>query len=86
MFTCNDMNRKFKQGKCGGTPNKDERIIFSLYFAYSVDVATDLASTLIPTLILRYRLTQYSHVFIITSCLASPIAPQAEMGYHCPFL
>lgn len=45
VFTCDDLNEKFSKGKCGGTPNEQQRIIFSLYFAYSVDVATDLAST-----------------------------------------
>ena len=42
IFTCNDLNAKFNQGKCGATPNETQRVIFSLYFAYSVDVLTDL--------------------------------------------
>lgn len=61
MFTCNsefipstkdifvnvieDLKEKYQKGKCGNTPNENQRIIFSLYFAYAVDVATDLAST-----------------------------------------
>lgn len=45
IFTCDNLNEKFSKGKCGGTPDEQQRIIFSLYFAYSVDVATDLAST-----------------------------------------
>jgi hypothetical protein len=48
IFTCDNLKEKFQKGKCGGTPNEDQRIIFSLYFAYGVDVATDLASTLTP--------------------------------------
>lgn len=45
VFTCDNLREKFSKGRCGGTHNEDQRIIFSLYFAYSVDVATDLAST-----------------------------------------
>jgi hypothetical protein len=44
IFTCDNLNEKFKKGKCGGTRNENQRIIFSLYFAYAVDVATDVAS------------------------------------------
>lgn len=47
IFTCDNLNEKFKKGKCGGTRNEDQRIIFSLYFAYAVDVATDIASKII---------------------------------------
>lgn len=39
-----DLKEKYQEGKCGNTPNENQRIIFSLYFAYAVDVATDLAS------------------------------------------
>lgn len=45
IFTCNDLNEKFNRGKCGGTPNEAQRVIFSLYFAYAVDVLTDLIGT-----------------------------------------
>ncbi|KAF3043676.1 hypothetical protein E8E12_006132 [Didymella heteroderae] len=48
VFTCNDLNAKFNQGKCGGTPNEAQRVIFSLYFAYSVDVLTDLMVMILP--------------------------------------
>ncbi|CAO2647391.1 Nn.00g083130.m01.CDS01 [Neocucurbitaria sp. VM-36] len=48
IFTCNNLKEKFSKGKCGGTANEDQRIIFSLYFAYSVDVATDLAIMFLP--------------------------------------
>jgi hypothetical protein len=44
LTTCDDLNAEFREGQCGGTSNEDQRVIFSLYFAYSVDVATDLAS------------------------------------------
>ncbi|OAL45166.1 hypothetical protein IQ07DRAFT_661946 [Pyrenochaeta sp. DS3sAY3a] len=48
IFTCNNLKEKFSKGKCGGTLNENARIIFSLYFAYSVDVATDLAIMFLP--------------------------------------
>lgn len=44
IFTCDNLAEKFQQGKCGGTSNEQQRIIFSLYFAYAVDITTDLAS------------------------------------------
>ncbi|KAI4951900.1 hypothetical protein J4E91_003361 [Alternaria rosae] len=46
--TCDDLNAEFREGQCGGTPDEDRRVIFSLYFAYSVDVATDLAIMFLP--------------------------------------
>ncbi|KAH7079611.1 hypothetical protein FB567DRAFT_501810 [Paraphoma chrysanthemicola] len=48
IFTCDNLKDKFQRGKCGGTPNEDQRIIFSLYFAYAVDVTTDLAIMFLP--------------------------------------
>lgn len=42
VFTCDDLKAKFKEGICGNTPNEAQRVIFSLYFAYAVDVVTDL--------------------------------------------
>ncbi|KAJ4987861.1 hypothetical protein SVAN01_06591 [Stagonosporopsis vannaccii] len=48
IFTCDDLNAKFNQGKCGGTPNEAQRVIFSLYFAYAVDVLTDLMVMILP--------------------------------------
>jgi hypothetical protein len=44
IFTCDNLVEKFQQGKCGSTPDEQQRIIFSLYFAYAVDITTDLAS------------------------------------------
>ncbi|EUC41051.1 hypothetical protein COCMIDRAFT_107241 [Bipolaris oryzae ATCC 44560] len=55
IFTCNDLNEKFSKGICTGTPDEQQRIIFSLYFAYSVDVATDLAIMFLP-LFLTWKL------------------------------
>ncbi|KAG9201969.1 hypothetical protein G6514_005164 [Epicoccum nigrum] len=48
VFTCNDLNEKFNRGKCGGTSNEAQRVIFSLYFAYAVDVLTDLMVMILP--------------------------------------
>lgn len=42
IFTCDDLHAKSKEGKCGRTPNEAQRVVFSLYFAYSADVLTDL--------------------------------------------
>ncbi|KAH7071383.1 hypothetical protein BKA63DRAFT_578587 [Paraphoma chrysanthemicola] len=42
IFTCDNLKDKVRRSKCSGTPNGTQRIIFSLYFAYAVDVATDL--------------------------------------------
>jgi hypothetical protein len=50
IFTCDNLDEKFKKGKCGGTRNENQRIIFSLYFAYVVDVATDVASKIMHLL------------------------------------
>jgi hypothetical protein len=44
LTTCDDLKKEFNEGQCGGTRSEDQRTIFSLYFAYSLDVATDLAS------------------------------------------
>jgi hypothetical protein len=44
LFTCDNLVEKYQQGKCGGTPDEQRRIIFSLYFSYAVDITTDLAS------------------------------------------
>jgi hypothetical protein len=85
MFTCNNMNRKFKQGKCGGTPNEDERIIFSLYFAYFVDVATDLTSTFILTHIPRhpsYPLQSCSYHYVLPGI---PDCPASRNGVSLYF-
>lgn len=62
IFTCNNLQEKFKKGKCGGTPNETQRIIFSLYFAYAVDVATDLASKSVGVGILLVDLRRHANL------------------------
>lgn len=44
IFVCNDHKAKYNEGQCA-EPNEQERARFSLWFAYAVDVATDLAGT-----------------------------------------
>ncbi|KAH7396260.1 hypothetical protein BKA66DRAFT_557129 [Pyrenochaeta sp. MPI-SDFR-AT-0127] len=68
IFTCDNLNEKFSKGKCGSTPNENQRIIFSLYFAYSVDVATDLAIMFLPirlTWNLQMPISQKIGVFVL---------------------
>ncbi|KAF2641382.1 hypothetical protein P280DRAFT_399230 [Massarina eburnea CBS 473.64] len=48
LTTCNDLKAKFSRGKCMDTPNEAQRVIFSLYFAYGLDVVTDIAVMLLP--------------------------------------
>ncbi|KAF7680468.1 hypothetical protein GT037_002119 [Alternaria burnsii] len=48
LTTCDDLDAESREGQCGGTANEDQRVIFSLYFAYSVDVTTDLAVMFLP--------------------------------------
>jgi hypothetical protein len=42
IFVCDDQKAKYNQGICA-KPNEQRRAQFSLWFAYAVDVATDLA-------------------------------------------
>ena len=44
IFVCDDQKAKYSQGICA-KPNEQQRARFSLWFAYAVDVATDLAGT-----------------------------------------
>ncbi|EMD92281.1 hypothetical protein COCC4DRAFT_37747 [Bipolaris maydis ATCC 48331] len=48
IFRSDDLNEDLSKGRFAGTPNEQQKIIFSLYFAYSVDVATDLAIMFLP--------------------------------------
>lgn len=42
IFLCDDDKAKYNEGVCAKT-NEQKRAQFSLWFAYAVDVATDLA-------------------------------------------
>ena len=44
IFVCDDHKAKYNQGKCA-KPNEIKKALFSLWFAYAVDVATDLTGT-----------------------------------------
>jgi hypothetical protein len=84
IFTCDNLNEKFQKGKCGGTPNEDQRIIFSLYFAYAVDVATDLASTLtLYSRVMQHLLTLSSHVSSHTLDMESANAKSPKSRRIC---
>ncbi|KAF2023677.1 hypothetical protein EK21DRAFT_80341 [Setomelanomma holmii] len=68
IFTCDNLSDKFQKGKCGGTADEDQRIIFSLYFAYAVDVATDLAIMFLPirlTWNLQMQRAQKAGIFVL---------------------
>jgi hypothetical protein len=81
IFTCDDLKTKYAQGRCVGTANENDRIIFSLYFAYSVDVATDFASMLNKPLTLHYEiLISDSNVSTNPTDLESPTTTQTEDG------
>ncbi|PSN61723.1 hypothetical protein BS50DRAFT_504047 [Corynespora cassiicola Philippines] len=68
IFSCDDLAAQFSQGKCGESPSEKQRIIFSLYFAYGVDVATDLAVMFLPlrlTYNLRLPRLQKAGIFVL---------------------
>jgi len=44
IFVCDDQNAKYNYGMCA-KPNEQKRAQFSLWFAYAVDVAGDLAGS-----------------------------------------
>lgn len=44
VFVCDNQEAKYNQGVCA-KPNEQKRAQFSLWFAYAVDVATDLTGT-----------------------------------------
>ena len=47
IFVCDDQKAKYSQGICA-KPNEQRRAEFSLWFAYAVDVASDLAVMFLP--------------------------------------
>ncbi|KAF2623661.1 hypothetical protein BU25DRAFT_433984 [Macroventuria anomochaeta] len=68
IFTCSDLNAKFNQGRCGGTSNEVQMVIFCLYFADSVDVLTDLIATMPePKWVLLWNVLETSMAVIIGS-------------------
>jgi hypothetical protein len=52
IFVCDDQRAKYNQGMCA-KPNEQKRAQFSLWFAYAVDVVTDLAG-------LSFELAKYA--------------------------
>jgi hypothetical protein len=42
IFVCDDQKAKYNEGVCA-KPNEQKRALFSLWFAYAVDVTSDLA-------------------------------------------
>jgi hypothetical protein len=42
IFVCDNQKAKYNEGVCA-KPDEQKRAFFSLWFAYAVDVATDLA-------------------------------------------
>ena len=44
IFVCDDQKAKYSYGMCA-KPNEQKRAQFSLWFAYAVDVAGDLAGS-----------------------------------------
>ena len=52
IFVCDSDKVKYDQGMCA-KPHEQKRARFSLWFAYAVDVATDLAGTYADTSELR---------------------------------
>ncbi|KAH8731846.1 hypothetical protein GQ44DRAFT_603720 [Phaeosphaeriaceae sp. PMI808] len=87
IFTCNNLKEKFTKGKCAGTANETKRIIFSLYFAYAVDVATNLAIMFLPirlTWNLQMQQLQKIGVFILFGsgfvCIAFATLRVTQLG------
>ncbi|KAI4698600.1 hypothetical protein J4E81_005823 [Alternaria sp. BMP 2799] len=48
IFVCDDQKAKYNYGMCA-KPNEQKRAQFSLWFAYAVDVAGDLAGPNVPS-------------------------------------
>ncbi|KAH4033735.1 hypothetical protein HBI81_154470 [Parastagonospora nodorum] len=87
IFTCDNLKEKFEKGKCGGTGNENQRIIFSLYFAYAVDVAADLAIMFLPirlTWSLQMPKAQKAGIFVLFGsgflCIASATLRVVQLG------
>ncbi|KAF2279162.1 uncharacterized protein EI97DRAFT_371273 [Westerdykella ornata] len=48
LTICSSMRAQLSEGRCGQTPGEQKRTVFSLYFAFAVDVATDIAVMVLP--------------------------------------
>ncbi|KAI4954751.1 hypothetical protein J4E86_006061 [Alternaria arbusti] len=67
IFVCDDQNAKYNYGMCA-KPNEQKRAQFSLWFAYAVDVAGDLAVMFLPfrmTWNLRLPRAQKLGIFVL---------------------
>ncbi|KAF2621104.1 hypothetical protein BU25DRAFT_253525 [Macroventuria anomochaeta] len=67
ILVCDDQKAKYNQGNCA-KPNEQKRAQFSLWFAYAVDVATDLAVMFLPlrlTWSLQLPKTQKLGIFVL---------------------
>ncbi|KAJ4985185.1 hypothetical protein SVAN01_09321 [Stagonosporopsis vannaccii] len=67
IFVCDDHKAKYSQGICA-SPHEQKRARFSLWFAYAVDVATDLAVMFLPfrlTWSLQLSKTQRLGIFVL---------------------
>jgi len=82
IFVCDDQKAKYNQGICA-KPNEQKRAEFSLWFAYAVDVASDLAVMFLPfrmTWSLQMARTKKLGVFVLFGsgwvCIVSSTRPQ----------
>ena len=82
IFVCDDQKAKYNQGICA-KPNEQKRAEFSLWFAYAVDVASDLAVMFLPfrmTWSLQMPRTKKLGVFVLFGsgwvCIVSATRPK----------
>lgn len=67
IFVCDNQKLKYTQGICA-KPNEQKRALFSLWFAYAVDVTSDLAVMFLPfrmTWSLQMARTRKLGVFVL---------------------
>ncbi|KAF1829142.1 hypothetical protein BDW02DRAFT_574258 [Decorospora gaudefroyi] len=67
IFVCNDHSARYKEGICN-KPDEQRRVVSNLWYAYAVDVATDLAVMFLPfcmTWNLRLPRKQKLGIFVI---------------------
>jgi hypothetical protein len=83
IFVCNDQKAKYNQGICA-SPIEQARSRFSLWFAYAVDVASDLTGMYVSGTVGIVLLISSSHVSSIPYDLEPSNAPDREAGLLHP--
>lgn len=86
LLVCDDKKTQYKQGICR-KPSEQDRVRFSLWLSYAVDVATDLAGIQFPHLnSLSMFMTHIdSHVPSVQINMESRFAQHAKAWHICAF-